>query len=301
MNAAEVRPIRSAQKGLVVETITPKMAEAMLKNMVANRGVSDGKVLEYAIEMEGGRWSLNGETVKFNVEGQLFDGQHRLRACVLADKPFKTYVAYGISDENAFATVDVGKNRSHQDIFSISGYPSAALASSTAMTVYLYKHDMLTLKGPRGTQRYAKGSSGVTAKLKAMPPKGAVVSKEELAMFAEPMKDRVIGAVRFAQNTPGGKLVPKAMIGGLYFLFAEKSEADAKRFFADLCEGVGLSSSDPVYRLRERLIANAASMNKLSRWAVMLLTVKAWNKRRSGEKAMMSLKLTDGEEFPKIK
>jgi hypothetical protein len=217
----------------------------------------------------------------------------------LADKSFKSYVAYGISDEEAFSTVDVGKNRSHGDVFSIAGYPSCNLASGAALLIYQYKNDQF---GPGGStnRRYTKGSKAILRKLDRLPVKGASVPKEELLSFAAPFKERLIAAVRFAENVKARKMLSSGMVAGCYFLFCEKSEEDAKRFFFDLCEGVGLSGSDPVYWLRERLMTNMAAPNKLQRGAILVLIFKAWNKRRAGEKTK-TLKLIEGEEFPKLK
>jgi hypothetical protein len=284
---------------VVLENITPAMASKWLETMVNNRTLSQAKAIEYAIVIDDDRWTVNGETIKFDSEGRLFDGQHRLQACVLADKPFKSYVAYGISDEDAFSTVDVGKNRSHGDVFSIAGYPSCNLSSGAALLIHQYKNNQF---GPGGStnRRYTKGSKAILKKLDRLPVKGASVTKEELLNFAAPFKERLIAAVRFAENVKARKLLSSGMVAGCYFLFCEKSEDDATRFFMDLFEGVGLSGSDSVYWLRERLMTNLAAPNKLQRGAVLMLVFKAWNKRRAGEKTK-TLKLIEGEEFPKIR
>lgn len=292
--------IKATQKPVVVlETITPAMSEKWLQTMVNNRTPSQSKEIEYAIAMDEGKWVVNGETIKFDDKGRMFDGQHRCRACVTAGKPFKSYVAYGISDEDAFSTVDVGKNRSHGDVFSIAGYPRCNLASGAALLIYQYKNDQF---GPGGStnRRYSKGAKAILKKLDRLPVMNAIVTKEELLNFASPFKERLIAAVRFAENVKARKLLSSGMVAGCYFLFSEKSEEDAKRFFIDLFEGVGLSGSDPVYWLRERLLSNLAAPHKLQRGAILMLVFKAWNKRRAGEKTK-TLKLVEGEEFPKIK
>ena len=292
--------LKAPQKpSVVLETITPAMAQKWLQTMVNNRTLSQAKAIEYAIAMDDSRWIVNGETIKFDAAGRIFDGQHRLQACVLADKSFKSYVAYGIADDEAFSTVDVGKNRSHGDVFSIAGYPSCNLASGAALLIYQYKNDQF---GPGGStnRRYTKGAKSILKKLDRLPVKGASVTKEELLSFAAPFKERLIAAVRFAENVKARKMLSSGMVAGCYFLFCEKSEEDAKRFFFDLCEGVGLSGSDPVYWLRERLMTNMAAPNKLQRGAILVLIFKAWNKRRAGEKTK-TLKLIEGEEFPKLK
>ena len=283
----------------VLETITPEKSAKWLQTMVNNRTLSQSKAIEYAIAIDDGRWVVNGETIKFDSEGRLFDGQHRLQGCVLADKPFKSYVVYGVSDVNAFSTVDVGKNRSHGDIFSLAGYPNPNLASGAALLVYQYKNGLF-LSGGTVNRRYVKGTKNLLKKLGSIPIKGTDVTKEELLNFSVPFKDRLIGAVRFADSVKVRKMLSTGMVAGCYFLFCEKAEPDAQRFFFDLCEGVGLSGSDPVYWLRERLMTNMASPHKLTRGAILTLIFKAWNKRRAGEKTKY-LKLVDGEEFPKIK
>ena len=284
---------------VILETITPAQASKWLQTMVNNRTLSQGKAIEYAIAIDDARWVVNGETIKFDTEGRLFDGQHRLQACVLAEKSFKSYVAYGIADPDAFSTVDVGKTRTHGDVFSIAGYPSCNLASGAALLIYQYKQDLF---GPGGStnRRHTKGSKAILKKLNRLPVKGADVTKEELLSFAAPFKERLISSVRFAENVKMRKMLSGGMVAGCYFLFCEKSEIDAARFFTDLSEGIGLSGSDPLYWLRERLMANAAAPNKLTRGAVLTLVLKAWNKRRAGEKTK-TLKLIEGEEFPKIK
>lgn len=297
MSVVQLKAVRKPE--VVLETVTPAMAAKWLQTMVNNRTLSQAKAIEYAIAIDDSRWVVNGETLKFDAEGRLFDGQHRLQGCVLADKPFKSYVAYGISDDDAFSTVDVGKNRTHGDVFSIAGYPNCNLASGAALLVYQYKNKHF---GPGGSvsRRHTKGSKEILKKLDRLPVKGAAVTKEELLTFSAPFKDRLIGAVRFAENVKTKKMLSSGMVAGCYFLFCEKSEPDAQRFFLDLSEGVGLSGSDPVYWLRERLMTNMASPNKLQRGAVLTLIFKAWNKRRAGDKTK-TLKLIEGEDFPVIK
>ena len=166
-----------------VETITPVMAKKWLGTMISNRPISDSKCLEYAIEMEQGKWILNGETIKFNGNGALFDGQHRLQGCVLAEKAFKSYVIRGIEDKMAFATVDVGKLRSGGDIFGLGGYKDQNNAAAVAMWLYQYRHGLIT-RGGHGTsvRRFSKEQQAGSRVLQkaGLKVKPSVVSKEML-------------------------------------------------------------------------------------------------------------------------
>jgi len=64
------------------------------------------------------KWQTNGESIKFNINGGLDDGHHRLLGCVEADTPFETYVVYDLPSE-ARATLDTGKNRRGWDAIQI--------------------------------------------------------------------------------------------------------------------------------------------------------------------------------------
>ncbi len=283
-----------------VEMINPGDAEKMLATMVKNRPVSESKVLEYALAMEAGDWILNGETIKLDQFGHLIDGQHRLRACILSDKGFRSYVARGIEDAKAFATIDVGKTRSHKDVFSIAGFPNPGDAASAVMLIYGFKSGIMTWKTMEGRGR-AKRDTPVSKKMKAHPGRTSLVSKDELLDYARPIQEGVVSALRAAHSSTfkkAQKLIPRATMAGLYYLFREKSFDDAERFFYDLGEGVGLQKTDPVYWLRERLQDNRNSISDLNRYTLIGLVIKAWNKRREGEE-IKYLKVGDGEEFPK--
>jgi hypothetical protein len=285
-----------------VETITPVMAKKWLETMVSNRPVSDSKALEYAIEMEEGKWVLNGETIKFNGNGALFDGQHRLQACILAEKPFKSYVVRGIEDKMAFATVDVGKLRSGGDIFSLAGYKDRNNAAACAMWLYLYKNGGLRLGTGGPTRRYTQTEmekSLLLQKIGKMKVRATLVTKEALLEFSMPLKKKIAEALLFVVNCKPGKVVSKSALAAAYILFSEKNESQAQEFCRDLCSGASLDQQDAVLILRERLMANQSSTSKLGRGEIFFLLLKAWNKRRSGEK-VKTLKIARGEDFPKV-
>jgi hypothetical protein len=282
-----------------VETITPEVAKKMLGTMRKNRPLSDAKVIEYAVAMEAGKWELNAETIKFDSEGRLFDGQHRLQGCILAEKPFRSLVVRGIAGENAFATVDVGKNRSHGDVFGIAGFSNPSLVASVTQIVFLHQKAKLSWNGPTNIGRFDRPASASLAnKIKKMPGRSADVPKEDLLAFAEPLGEGLVSAARFAEQWKQPRLLPRALAGGGYYLFRDKSFDDAEAFFRDLDEGAGLMKTDPVYHLRERLISNSQADAKLSRWMVLGFMFKTWNKRRAGE-TVRYLKVSDGEEFPR--
>ena len=291
-----------------VETITPRMAEEWLKTMVKNRIPSDAVVYDYGTQMQEGRWIVNGETIKFDSEGHMFDGQHRCLACMISGKPFKSYVVRGIKDERSFSTVDVGKLRNHSDIFSMSGFSDYSSASTSALFLYYYEHNLLTLRGPKTVSRTEKG--GMSQQLRELLGKQdkarrrTDVSKEELIKFAMPIREKIIESLSLLKQKKTRKLIPVTLLAPCHYLFAQKNKFEADQFVEQVIGGVGLMSNNPIYCLRERLIANqgmrAKTGHTLNRWTQAALVIKAWNKVRAGEK-ITRLNIYESEDFPRVK
>jgi hypothetical protein len=211
-------------------------------------------------------------------------------------------VVRGIEDDRAFATVDVGKTRSHGDIFSIAGFKSVNEVSGAALIIRYYKLNQLNISGPKGKEKSFKGPDG---KRISAGGRKQLVDKKTLLEFALPHKDKLEECVIYTQRLynkrrgGSGKVIPISIMAACYFLFQEKDADSAKRFLDDLSEGAGLESNDPVYTLRERMIANNMALSKMTRWAVLYLAFLAWNKRRRGEKTKV-LKIMDGAEFLRL-
>ena len=113
-----------SQPTFAVEKITPAAAREYLAANRSNRPISRGIVADYVRAMQAGEWLLNGEAIKFDTEGRLVDGQHRLAAIERACKPIDFVVIRGL-DPEVFKTLDTGKKRSVADVLSIAKIPSA--------------------------------------------------------------------------------------------------------------------------------------------------------------------------------
>lgn len=114
------------------ETITPKMAQEYLKCNVANyRSISRQRVMSYSNDMLNGSWQSNGEAIKFDEQGNLLDGQHRLHAIVKAGVPVNMIVIRGLGQEtNIF---DIGMGRSLGQIAQASGFTNGRIHVIAAM------------------------------------------------------------------------------------------------------------------------------------------------------------------------
>ena len=247
-----------------VRTFSPAEAVIILdtKNL-NNRPVSRFTVDRYAQEMKAGRWKLNGEAIIFGVSGLLLDGQHRLKACVQANRSFDSVVVLGAED-GTFDTIDDGKTRGLGDVLAIRGESNASKLAAGLRFVWDY-------------------ASGV---LHGAPSSRVVISGKQLL---EKLLDRHPGIRKSAKlhalliARPGGMLITPAPCIGLHYLFSLIDEGKADMFFTSLQSGTGLADGSPILTLRNRLIAGMKERGKTSsREAVYAYTVYSWNAFAAG-------------------
>lgn len=97
--------------------ITPELANQILeKSEIRNRVVCQNVVNRYAEDMKNGKWDTkNSATLAFDKKGNLIDGQHRLHALIQAGVTL-TFACFRDCSDEAFKTIDIGRNRSLGDI-----------------------------------------------------------------------------------------------------------------------------------------------------------------------------------------
>jgi hypothetical protein len=257
-----------------VMLVGPDLARQWLEKNARNRPVRKGRVEGYAREMAAGRWKLTNDAVAFDAELNLVNGQHRLWACVKAGVPFRTLVLYGV-DPSAYDAMDRGGRRTGGDDLAVRG-----------------ESNWHTLEAARKLLwRYRQGKLGVGA---GKPPAHEL---DEVLERNPSLRDAV--SKSFRTRT----LLTAALAAFLRFAFAEKSPADAERFFDDLQAGTGLEAGDPLLILRDQLMRIRAGKGRLPDVEVLALVIKAWNARRAGRKLRHLSWRSDGpaaESFPEI-
>lgn len=119
-----------------IEKITPELARKYLQNGIVNRNLSKSTVSSYAADMIHGDWRLNGESIKFDENGNLVDGNHRLNAIIEAGIPVEMVVVRGVpvGDSDIY---DRGRGRTVRDTLAIKEYPKNIVSRGPAI-VRLY-------------------------------------------------------------------------------------------------------------------------------------------------------------------
>lgn len=265
----------STNTQMTVETIDPLRAERMLQLNTTNRPLSRNHVNRLAGEMKENRWQFNGDAIRISDHNRLIDGQHRLAAVVKSGVPIQTFVVRGLPDE-AFKTIDTGRLRSGADTLALLKQPSPARLAAAL----------------RFVEAVTSGSVGHRSKVSNAQLVDLLAKFPGIAQDVD------------ATMQDGAKLMPFGIMAGLRYLFRQKDEKQAVDFFAHLVKGDNLSADSPVYVLRERLVANAASKSRLRGEHLAAFAIKAWNALRAGKELKQLAWRREGknpEALPDIK
>ena len=251
-------------------SITPSLAEEMLKKNMGNRPLNILHADKLAKEMVSGRWKVNGDTICLNGD-RIIDGQHRLHAIIQSGITCEILVVDGL-DYDVFDTKDVGKRRSPGDTLGARGEKNACRLAAALVLIDKYV-----------TGRIEKSVAYSNTEM------------EELLMKYP--------AARFSiqtNNSVKGLLTP-AVLDACHYIFSRKDPVMADMFVDKVMRGTDLSEGSPWYVLREKLVNNSLAKAKLNKSYLMALCIKAWNHSRTGTTVKVLKYAQDGinsEAFP---
>lgn len=129
MSAAQNTPLKAVtldhplNKKLTSEftDITPALAEKWLGMNHGNRTLRGRKVTNYARDMRNGKWMTSGDSIKFDWNGRMIDGQHRLEAVIESGSTIRVLVVRGL-EPAVQSVLDVNVRRSASDALKFNGH-----------------------------------------------------------------------------------------------------------------------------------------------------------------------------------
>jgi hypothetical protein len=250
---------------VTIEMIGPDTAETYLETNHSNRSPKLHKIRTYARDMQAGNWEFNGETIKFDADGALIDGQNRLAAITKAGVALPFLVVRGLR-RIAQDTVDTGSARTFGDALKMRGHSnySQKAAGTTLLNRYL-------------TAEFRDNRSG----------KGHTTTCPSIAELfsifeAHPwIEDEAQEWIRLARNTPLTPALACVAWGVLSRIDAE----DAAYFFDRMGTDVGHEQGEPILALRRAMANHVGPANTVLARVLLAYVFKAWNKFRSGERA----------------
>lgn len=246
----------------VVRRIQPDEAAVILElRNNRNRGLRKRDASNQSRDVESGNWQINGETVKFDWDGMLIDGQHRLEACVRAGKAIETVVITGLSPDSQ-ETVDIGTRRTNGDRLAIKGVPNPNIYAAIARRVWSWE----------------RGDRGFSSNFAPTPHE----LDEVIAKFPE-LAEATRIAVEVYADVPG---IPRPVIGATYHVLSGIDKATADLFYSKLRTGAGLHEGHPILTLRNRIMKAHGSKDPMKRIVAFSQWVdyvfRAWNAFVSG-------------------
>jgi hypothetical protein len=262
--------------------------KAIAKNEFKNRPISQSTVDTYVHEIKSGNWKVNGETVKITHTGVVVDGQHRLWSIFESGMIVESLVVKATDEESSralidsFETIDRGRTRTVGHILAIEGEKHSREMAAALNWLHRYRNMIMT--------------SGTTGR-------GSLTGSEarELLEREPGLRDSlmVMDYVR--------KLISPSVMVFAHYIFSQEHPDLAKLFMMQLGEGTGLSKSDPVYALREKLLVRRTQIKKAPMLEVLAWTFKAWHATIMGRTfkeprhlhwRRQSTELKAGEDFP---
>ena len=207
------------------ETITPNIAGVYLsKNTSKNYRHSTSRVSRYANDMKRGAWDLNGENIKFDINGELIDGQHRLRAIVESGMTVVIAVQRGVSVE-AFKSIDTESKKAAVILEKMGFFDPTASAATAKLCLNLEAGSYANKpRARREVTDYAESNPGIQ------------------------------DAVAVTKNS--AKMVPVGIMGAVLHLGTRNGENIDKlnSFVEAIRSGENLEAGDPRFALREYMI-----------------------------------------------
>lgn len=264
--------------------ITPQIAERILsKQNGLNRTLRKSHVRLLADEMLSGNWlEFSGETIKFDIDKKLIDGQHRLAAVILYGEPITFDVVYNL-EKKVYHKIDQGLKRNGADILNIHGVKNC---SSTAAII----------KGVLRLRRNEKIPDVINDGYRR-PSNSNILREYDSA------PDYWDGVTLLSKRLSVKK--PNFMSGSQYGIWCHRmnhfDRLDSETFLTALASGEG-EGNDPIFKLYKILLLDKMKPNmRFQKNKVNALIIKAWNLYRVGKKVKTLNWNPKTEDMPVLK
>lgn len=234
-----------------------------------------------------GNFCLTGETIIFDWDGQVRNGNHRITACHLTDTPIEVMVVYGVNPES-FRYMDQGSKRTVQNVLSMEGEKNSAVLASGIVFYYSFMN----------TGSFERASSAVLS--------GLTISENLKTLSEHPglreSASFVSGLGLFRKYASGA-----GWLAAFHYILSQYNKELAERYFRiihNLLKGnIGADSLpegwEILHKLSRILIQNQLSTKKLDQRGISAIFIKAWNAVLTGKSPKILLYRTD-DPYPQI-
>ena len=238
-------------------SVTVDMAYDFLhRTAIQNRDITQATVHKYARKIIDNRWKVTGETLKFDKDGNLLDGQHRLWGFIETGLESAVFLCmYNIPPESQ-RFMDNPKVRTSANTLEMEGYLNARTVSATSRMLNEWEQGIMP-----GSNQWR-----------------VALDNDQTLTYAQANPDVTV-SVEAVLGTPGLKALGKpATIAFAHTVTHRLNPTIAKDFWKRRANAEYDSPSDPVMRIREKLIVAKSQPHHLhSKTAIAAYIFKAWN------------------------
>lgn len=261
-----------------VVIFTPGLAKKLLNDYnLANRPLSKAHVDFLIRELNNGNWVFNADPIRFDENGLMIDGQHRLHLIVESGRSLAFFVITGLGAD-VFKSIDSGKKRSGSDVFSIDNISNATQAAAVVKFIYAFNNG-----------KYSENRASIRT----------LSNSDALQYYYDYDADKIQEAIRFygklaSQNRA---IMTPSLICGFYYLLTEIDQEKGFDFMEKLCSGANLDGNSPINALRNKIIRSKIDKNyKIGNLELLQNITYAWQKYLDG-KACKTLKIPSDFEI----
>lgn len=257
--AATVTSLIAASKPTQSNIVVgPDEAKRWLATNVRNRHLRKAQVAAYARDMAAGRWKFTGESIKFDRDGHLLDGQHRLAAIEQSGVSITMPVMRGL-DPDVQHNMDAGIKRLGSDALALDGHKNTNILAAAARLAILWTSGRLS-----------------------SADRGANVTTAEQVAFVNANTD-LIRAVELAGTVKQHFDCPQSVVACAWWALARIDVFEANEFFMDLANMQFSDTSDPRVALLRRLQTARRNRERIPQAAHLALVIRTWNAVRTGK------------------
>jgi hypothetical protein len=262
--------------------ITPELALEMLRGPGKRfRKMNSARVLRYVMDMQADSWKMTGDPIKFDVDGNLIDGQHRLQAIANSRIAMEAIVATNLPSD-AFHAIDTGAGRSAGQLMAFLDVPSAG--DSTAVWRWILDYNAHLHGETRGPVGGAGGRPWLT--------QAAVLCCRE-------QHPEVPKSVQRVRELRGKRTVPQSIGAFVHYMGGRTSPEKADEFVDQIISEAGLERGGPVHTLLARVRDHRAARRTPDRIVVCWLTATAWRSFEDGVQKV-DVSYRESKAFPRF-
>ena len=258
--------------------VTPEKAKTWLEKNTNNRNLQKKGVQKLVNDIKAGRWVFNGESIKFDKNGCLIDGQHRLAAIVESGVALPLLVVNNL-DTHSQQTIDIGRARTTADMVRLLQIPNPNVIAAAANVIIRFDRNYNVLW---------QGWNAPT--------------KTEVTQFIQNNSGELQFAAQFGRAAKTYVGIRESVYTAFAFEVMKSSQFYRfEDFHEGLCTGSNLQVGDPRLTLRNQTMRDRGMGTKnFSQQQAMAWTVKSWNNWLIG-KPLKILRFTkDSLPMPKV-